>query len=324
MRTFKLAFFTLTFIFTIRLSDLPAQDTNYVKRYGNIVNLKTFIYNNGLDFQDKSSGLSYIPGLHSGVGIGVYCKYIPFDFSIRQEMSSLREDSRYHKVKTTDMQLKGYSKFFAGDIFIQKYTGFYTQEDFSYKYLYKDNDSLEFEPDLSIFQFEAVGKYIFNYERFTYKAGCTAYERQKISAGSFMAGASFHYLKINSDSRLISIDNSSFLKTSNFGLNCGYAYNFVFGKRSNFFVSALPGINISNPLSKTISREDITFSPSVHLKSAYWINFEDWSAGITGIYNIIHQTFNKDLTIFLHTHKFEILLIRRLCYKNLKKNEKDI
>ncbi|MBQ5452069.1 MAG: DUF4421 family protein [Bacteroidales bacterium] len=321
MGTYKLiSIVILTFFIAVKVA---AQDTNYVKKYNNLVNLKTFIYNNGLDFWDKGSGLNYIPGIHTGIGIGAYCKYLPFDFSIRQEVSPLGNSEHYHKRRTTDMLLKGYTKYFAGDISIQKYNGFYTQEAESYKDVWtrynQQDEEREYEPDLRVFQLEAVGQYIFNHERFSYKAGFTAYEEQKIPAGSFLAGASFHLLKIDSDSSLVRINNSSHLKASNFGINYGYAYNYTFGKRSCFFVSAIMSINVSNPLSKTVSYKDFTVSPSARLKSAYWLNFEHWSLGLTGIYNIIHQTFSKDCTIYLHSRKVELVLIRRLCYKTDKK-----
>lgn len=317
----RLSILILTFFSAAKIT---AQDTNYVKKYDNLVNLKTFIYNNGLDFWDKGSGLNYIPGIHTGIGIGAYCKYLPFDFSIRQEFSPINNTDHYHKQRTIDMLLKGYIKYFAGDISIQKYKGFYTEEAESYKDVYssrynRQDEEREFEPDLSVFQFEAVGKYIFNHEKFSYKAGFTAYESQKISAGSFMAGASFHLLKIDSDSSLIKVDNSSHLKTSNFGINCGYAYNYVFGKRSYVFMSATTGINISNPLSKSRYYQNYTISPAARLKAAYWLAFEHWTFGITGIYNFIHQTLSPDLTIYLHSRKIEIVLIRRLCYKTDKK-----
>jgi hypothetical protein len=321
MNTYNLYILILIFFFANRVT---AQDTNYVKKYNNLVNLKTFIYTNSLDFWDKGSGLNYIPGLHTGIGIGAYCKYLPFDFSIRQEVSPLSNADHYHKRRTTDMLLKGYTKYFVGDISIQKYNGFYTEEADSYKDVYRSRyspqeDGREYEPDLSVFQLEAVGEYIFNHEKFSYKAGFTAYEEQKISAGSFMTGASFHLLKIDSDSSLVRVDNSSHLKASNFGINQGYAYNYVFGKRSCLFISAIIGMNLSNPLSKSISYKDFTISPAARFKFAYWLNFDHWSLGLTGFYKIIHQTFSKDRTIYLHSRKVEILLIRRLCYKTNKK-----
>jgi len=301
---------------------LQAQDTNFVKKYNNLVNLKTFVYNNGLDFWNKGSGLNYIPGIHSGIGFGAYCKYLPFDFSIRQELSFLDNNRHYHKRKATDMQLKGYVGRFAGDIFIQNYQGFYTREASSYKYLYKggeeDEENLTFEPDLNVFQFEASGKYIFNHDKFSYKAGVTAYERQLKSAGSLIAGMSFHYLKINSDSSLVNINNSEYLSASNFGINGGYAYNYVFGKRSTLFCSTMMGVNLSNPLYKSVSYNDFKVSAAFRFQLAYWVNFDKWTLGLTSMYSIIHQTFTKNTTIFVHTRKMELLLIRRLCYKNGK------
>ncbi len=305
-------------LFSLQLSSIKAQDSNYVKKYDNMLSVKILSYYDGFDFKDKVSGLNYIPGLHTGVGTGFYFKYIPFDFSVRQEFSGLG-DAKYHKRKTTNMQLKGYSKYFAGDIFIQKYNGFYTSEVVSYKTKYKTLKELEYKPDLEIFLLDAVGKYIFNHEHFSYKAGFTAYERQLISSGSFMCGASLHLMKIKSDSTLVRINNSSDLKTCNFGVNTGYAYNFVFGKRSTLFSSILLGLNVSNLLKKAEDNPGLLLWPSCYFKGAYWLNFDKWSLGLTCVYNVIHHVFEEDVAVYINSRRVELLLIRRLFYKKKSK-----
>ncbi|MBR2199312.1 MAG: hypothetical protein IJ894_00970, partial [Bacteroidales bacterium] len=52
-------------------------------------------------------------------------KYFPFDVCYRQEVSPIGPDKNYNNVKSTDMQLRGYNRFFAGDIYIQRYSGCY-------------------------------------------------------------------------------------------------------------------------------------------------------------------------------------------------------
>lgn len=303
---------SLLFWLTALCGLASAQDSCYVQKYDNILNVKGILYNDGLTFRDKGSGLNYIPDLHSGVGIGVFCKYFPFDFSIRKEISLIGND-KFNKQKTTDMQLKGYTKFFAGDIFIQKYSGFYTSEDMKFSSKYNKFDELVFNPDLSVFQIDAVGKYIFNHDKFSYKAGFTAYDRQVISAGSFTAGASLNYLKISADSILVRVEDSKHIKACNIGLNAGYAYNLVFGKRSTWFVSGLAGLNASNLFSRLPSdANEIHLSPSLHIKSAYWLNYDKWSFGITYTDNLVHQTFDEKLTIYLNSRRIEMLVLRRL------------
>ena len=299
----------LALFFAIRVN---AQDTNYVSKYDNLLTLKTFVYNDGFGVEDKRTGLKYIPGFHSGIGIGFYFKYIPFDFSLRKEFSDIG-DSKYHKKTSTYMQLKGYSKLFAGDIFIQKYTGFYTGETKSYKVLQNPLSELEFNPDLSLFLLDAVGKYIFNHEKFSYKAGFTPYEKQLISAGSPIAGVTLHFMHVKSDSSLVYVNNSSDFQTLSLGINVGYAYNFVFGKRSTLFLSWLGGLNGSNLIHKNLNTKNFTLWPSIYVKGAYWMNFDKWSWGITAISNYTHQVFDKDIAVYMNSIKIDLVLVRRLC-----------
>ncbi|MBR4266624.1 MAG: DUF4421 family protein [Bacteroidales bacterium] len=313
---------TIFFVWIFNIYKSSAQDTNYVKKYGNILNVKVFTYNNVLEFKDKGSGLNYIPDLHSGIGVGFYCKYFPFDFTMRQEVSLIGND-KYHSTSVTDLQLKGYNKYFAGDIYIQNYTGFYTSDVISYKSKIKDLHESEYNPDMSVRLIEAVGKYIFNHEKFSYKAGFTSYEKQKISAGSATIGCALYYVSICADSSLVKLENHDNIQACNFGFNGGYSYNYVFGKRSTLFISGLLGLNSSNFIFKAKHDREMRISPALHIKAAYWQNFHNWSAGITCVYNLVHQTFDKDLTIFINSRRIEMMLIRRLWYPK-KQNKSNI
>lgn len=294
-----------------------AQDSNFVKKYDNVLSLKGFNYSDGFTFSNQATGLKYIPDNHSGIGLGVWFKYLPFDVFFRQEIN-ITPHKKYHNIRTTDMQLKGYCKFFVGDIYIQKYRGFYEKIGDGYI----DDDELEklpYKPDLSVFQFDMIGKYIFNHEQFSYKAGFTANERQLISAGSVTAGAALYFIKIRSDSLLISRQKCD-LRSCNIGVNVGYAYNFVFGKRSTLFASGMLGLNASASVLKHGQPNGINFSPTLHIKSAYWLNYTKWSYGITATYNIIHHTINDDFIMYIHTRRTEMMVIRRIGFKSRKTN----
>jgi hypothetical protein len=293
-----------------------AQDSNFVKKYDNLLSLKTFNYSDGFTFSNKATGLKYIPDNHSGIGLGVWFKYLPFDIFFRQEINIA--SSKYHNIRTTDMQLKGYCKFFVGDIYIQRYRGFYEKIGDGYV---NDNDleKLPYKPDLSVFQFDMIGKYIFNHEQFSYKAGFTANERQLISAGSVTVGAALYFIKIRSDSLLVARQKCD-LRSCNFGFNVGYAYNYVFGKRSTLFASGMLGINASASVLKNGLVNGVNLSPTLHIKLAYWLNYNKWSYGITATYNIIHHTINDDFIMYIHTRRAEMMVIRRIWCKSHKSN----
>ncbi len=289
-----------------------AQDTCYVKSYGNLFSVKSFLYNYDFAFQNHEKGYKYIPDRHSGIGVGVWCKYFPFDVCYRREISVGRND--YHSLKATDMQLRGYSKFFVGDIYVQKYSGFY--ENVKNRFQIKKpssqpSDEILYSPDITVQQFDMVGKYVFNHERFSYKAGFTANESQLKSAGSFTVGAALYLLKIKSDSLLVKRDEAD-MKSCNLGFNGGYAYNLVLGGRSLLFASGSVGINASNLFYHKKGVKDLGISPVLHLKGAYWLNFRKWSYGITGTFNIIHHTLDESTTLYVHTRRLEALVIRRL------------
>ncbi|MBR3711819.1 MAG: DUF4421 family protein [Bacteroidales bacterium] len=291
-----------------------AQNANYVKKYGHLLSVKSFLYNDEFTFRNKSTGLNYIPALHSGVGVGVWCKYFPFDVCYRQEVSPIGPDKNYNNVKSTDMQLRGYNRFFAGDIYIQRYSGFYESIEDRFHIKSREIGELPYNPDIKVSQFDMVGKYIFNNEEFSYKAGFTAGERQLISQGSATVGAALYYLRIRSDSLLLK-EQSCDLRSCNIGVNGGYAYNYVFGKHSTLFASGMIGLNASTSIFKGWVSDKIHLSPVFHFKGAYWLNYDKWSFGITTTYNIIHHSLGDEMTVYVHTRRTEVVVMRRIWMK---------
>ena len=291
-----------------------AQDPSCVKKYGNLLSLKSFLYNDEFTFRNKSTGLNYIPALHSGIGVGLWCKYFPFDVCYRQEVVPIGPEKNYNSVKSTDMQLRGYNRFFAGDIYIQRYSGFYESIEDRFHIKSREKAALPYNPDITVSQVDLVGKFIFNNEEFSYKAGFTAGERQLVSKGSATAGLALYYLRIRSDSLLLK-EQSCDLKSCNIGVNGGYAYNFVFGKHSTLFASGMVGLNASTSIFKEGISDHIHLSPVFHFKGAYWLNYDKWSFGITTTYNIIHHSLADQMTVYVHTRRTEVVVMRRIWVK---------
>ncbi|MCQ2976288.1 MAG: DUF4421 domain-containing protein [Bacteroidales bacterium] len=302
-------------IFLIILSSkslVLAQDTLYKKSYGNRMIAKTFCFGDNFNISDPELGLSYVPNSHSGVGIGVWTKYFPFDIAYRHEIS-FDSKNKYNKISATDMQLKAYCSFFAGDIYIQKYKGFI--ETYNDESLNPEEE--QYAPDLCVFQFGAVGHYIFNKDKYSYKAAFNANECQLQSAGSFVSGISLYCIKINSDSTLFK-GNIADLKSWSIGLNAGYAYNFVFKSKFIIGLLGIVGLNGSNYDFKKIIDKKAKLAPSCNIKMSFWYNFNSWSIGITNCSNFVNQKFVQNFSINQSTSKSEIILLRRLWYKKQK------
>ena len=290
-----------------------AQDTNYVASYGHRMSAKAFFFSDNFEMSSSDAGLNYIPQSHSGVGIGIWTKYFPFDISYRHEVA-FSGGFKYRKTGATDMQLKGYSRFFVGDIYIQHYTGFLeTEEDEIYK-VSEMTDSEKYQPDLSAFYFAAIGNYVFNHEQFSYNAGFNGSERQKISAGTPLAGLAIYNQRISSDSTMF-LGEKADLKSWSLGINGGYAYNFVIKSKFLIFLAGNVGINASGCNFGKIFSKEAKIAPAIHAKFAFWYNMKHWSIGLTGTGNNLKESFGSNIGITQNSSKTELIFVRRFCYK---------
>ena len=298
----------------LSIATAHAQDTTYVHKYGHRFAAKAFTFNDNFSMSDSKSGLNYVPHSHSGIGIGIWTKYFPFDIAYRHEVSFAGGEKKYKKTGATDMHLKGYCRFFAGDIYIQHYTGFLESESDNFD---RDKEKWEtgtFDPDLSSFYFAAVGDYIFNHERFSYNAGFNASQQQKISAGSALAGLALYNQRISSDSTLF-LGEKANLESWSMGVNGGYAYNFVVRTKFLFFIAVNAGINASNSRFNNMFGKGTKIAPSIHGKIALWYNMKNSSLGVTATGSNIRQVFDRRLNMFQNSSKSELIFVRRFWYK---------
>lgn len=139
--------------------------------------------------------------------------------------------------------------------FIQYYDGFYLdnpdQIDPSGELAKSD---LRLRPDISSFSIFSNLAYCFSPERFSYRAALWQLDRQKKSAGSFVAGASYHLNLMLSDSSIGMIPEKAqqyfepgrrlvSQRLSNFTVHGGYIHTFVLQKFWFITLYFLPGIS---------------------------------------------------------------------------------
>ena len=97
--------------------------------------------------------------------------------------------------------------------------------------------------------------YTFNFRHFSYDAPFYQLYRQKLSAGSWLAGFSFQGGKLNTTDDLPEGHLTAAISANHVGLGGGYAYNFVVGKHWLFHASATPSLIVWSGDKITINGE---------------------------------------------------------------------
>lgn len=135
-----------------------------------------------------------MPNNPPNIGLGFSMNNTIVNVSYGQGFNFMR-DKEKGKTKALDLQIHNYGKKFTFDVFIQRYRGFYAEDE--------SGNVLALYPDLKIRQYGAYGQYIFNNKKFSYRAAFNQNEKQLKSAGSFLIGGGVYFSKIESDSSFV-------------------------------------------------------------------------------------------------------------------------
>jgi hypothetical protein len=289
-------------------------DSMYICKYEQKLTIKGFIYSNYLKLSTGittgTKEVNYIPNNPMDAGIGLNCKKLPFEISFGYNIG-VKEDENYLKTKYFDLQLHKYAQMYVADVFIQQYKG-----------LYIDDPKLSVEEsncfDLSILHAGLVGQYLFNGKKFSYQAAFNQSEKQLKSAGSLLVGAGLYYFRINSDSSFV-IRNENNIQSFQWGINAGYAYNWVIKKHWIACGSLTAGVNLGNDNIKSFFNNYLYVNPTLLTRTSVFYNSENWSLGISFIINMMTLMYSKDPEVDLSGGRCDITYVQRI---NLKKDKK--
>lgn len=308
--------FTGSVLFVYLTLDCSAQiDSSFIEVFDQNLILKAFTYNNILNLtisEPKPIGeINYKSNNPINVGIGISHPKIPVDISIGYHIGS-RLDDQYLKTKSLDLQLHKYGRRYVTDIFIQHYQGFYIEDD-------KDIDNAN-RPDLSILELGISGQYIFNGQKFSYRAAFNQNEKQLKSSGSFLLGSGIYLFNIGLDSLTV-YSNKKAIKSYQFGLNIGYSYNWVFNKHFLANGSLTFGANIGNENMKAFFNDQLYVTPLSLVRLSFIYSKKNWFLGISGVVNTVTLVYTKDSEIDLDFGRLNITYTRKF---DLKKKRNTI
>ena len=242
-------------------------DTVYIDSYKN--QLTTRIYASKKYTQlkirdiDKGATLNYNPNDRTNLGFGA--TYGAFTLNIGINFPFINhDDDEFGKTDYLDLQSHILFRKLAAEVYYSTTKGYYISNPDKILSGYKDSDKYPQRRDFLSIDLGATAYYIFNHQRFSYRAAFNQDERQKKSAGSFLAGAAVFNTAFQGDSVLIpyNVDPADFfgsvrLKRSRFAnasICGGYAYNLIFLKRVFITASLIAGPGIG--YTKIYTEED--------------------------------------------------------------------
>jgi Domain of unknown function (DUF4421) len=200
-----------------------------------------------------SNNFRYQPNTSVNIGIGVSYKILTINLGYG--LSFLRSDLLKGKTKYLDLHSNIYPRKWTIDLFGQFYKGYFL----SPKGLAaSDPQSYYTRPDLRINLMGVAAYHLLNSSQFSYRAAFLQNEKQKKSAGTFLAGAELYYGIITADSSLVpgaisGLPGQSGVRSVRFikiGPGAGYAYTFVIEK--DFFLTG----SLTGNLSLDYSRQN--------------------------------------------------------------------
>jgi hypothetical protein len=198
--------------------------------------------NFGLEKRDRSELLTFKPNNSYSFGVGAYLfelgAELTFSIPIDEKSKAL-----YGESDARDVQLNLLGKKWGGDVFYQKYSGFYLTD--------RENPVISGVPfpqreDIISRNFGVTGNYVFQNRKFSFRSAYNFSERQLQSKGSFLAFATLTSFKMSADSSILTPTQEAVfgnkvsftkLKYTTFSIAPGYTYSLIF--KSFFFNGTL-------------------------------------------------------------------------------------
>jgi hypothetical protein len=303
------------------MQDALEDSVGYFEDYSNLLALRIYTNTkwNTLNIIKEDQKLSLVPNSPTSLGVGFnYKEYgLAVAFGLPKSASS---NEKYGKTNRLDLQMNMYSPKIGFDGFAQLYKGYYNTnpEDF----MEWENDALPQLPDMRVISIGLNVFYLFNSDRFSYKAAFVRNQVQLKSAGSFTAGIFGNYDLAETDNGFIpheypdSIASNFDLKSFNtlaLGITVGYLYTWVISKHFFINIGLTPGFgNQRIQLGDVKGEKSVKNTPAAQLAARAAIGYESkyFYFGISAM--TIWRNFKyKGYDLDLSTEQFKVFFGKR-------------
>ena len=236
-------------------------DTNYIDVLPMTLSTRVYLSRKFTQYEirDHNIGekLVYMPNKKLVAGIGFNYGLLGLNVGIGMLFfNQNQDDEKYGETNYLDLQAHWYLRKISIDLMLNRYQGYYLSNPHEMILGWPSDDTLPKRRDMITISTGINVQYLFNYKKFSYNAGFVQTEWQKKSAGSFILGGQFYYVKVRGDSTLIPddiryenfFDGFHFRRSDSYslGANIGYAHTFVIISRIFFSISLTGGASLAN------------------------------------------------------------------------------
>ena len=313
-------------------------DTSYIKSYRDVFTLRLLTSNkkSSFDVSDETNGntIEYEPNSSLNLGFGFTYKWFGLNLAFNFPFIN-NDDDIFGKTKRFDLQTSIFSRKYVVDLFFQYYKGYYVANPTIIDPGWLPGDPYPIRSDIRSTSLGGTFNYIFKHNKFSYRAAFNFNERQKKSAGSFLAGGGVLIYNLLSDSGLVpkqlfpdsveAINIDGVKINSLYGLG-GYAHTFVI--RNWYFTLSLglgPGLSstktklTNNDFKKVRSR----FSVITEFRGSVGYNSDVFYAGLSWYTGAFAIDSSNDILITYSLSRLNFYVgyrFYKLFNKTIKKN----
>lgn len=221
-------------------------------------------------------------------GVGVYLFELGLELTFAVPVDE-KDKLIYGESDASDLQLNIIGKKWGGDVYIQKYSGFYIDD--------KDIDIPIGTPydqrgDIDTRNFGAAINYTFNNKKFSFRSAYNFADRQLRSAGSFLLFGSLNSFKVSADSAILGSDHetdfgeAAYVKkvtSTSLSIAPGYTYSLIY---KGFFLNGTLAIGPAHnwlfyESEDGSTKNDIRFNAYVAARIGLGYNGERFFGGVT-------------------------------------------
>ncbi len=235
-----------------------AEKRRYIRDFVQWRTGRVFLATRNLGFELRSRSLrqSYIqfqPSSNLVMGLAGYYRRLGLEIGFKLPTSDSRS-AKFGNSRIMDWSTTFYTNRLGADVFFQRYHGFYVRNGYEVDQKWRTGNPYPRYPDLTAFNLGGNVYYIFNHNRFSYRAAFTQMEEQVRSAGSFLLMATGTITNFANNAqpfipvhRLPGYNNNDFRygRFYNLALAPGYGYTFV-RDRLYASVSLFMGVGIQD------------------------------------------------------------------------------
>jgi len=240
----------------IEMGETVKYDTNYIAIYKDEITTRLFLARkqNHYNLSDRllQPWIKYKTNDNLLLGIGYTYSFLTLNLAMKMPFINA-DDDIYGKSKYIDLQTHAIFSSWIVDLYLQWNRGYYLSNPDD---VYEDYSLQGQRPLRGDMRSNLVGinlQYLFNSDRYSYKASFFQNEFQRKSAGSTILGIEAYWMLALTDSATVAgnIPPGGFLNDRPFdqadllnaGLNGGYAYTFVWKKSLYFSLSSTIGLS---------------------------------------------------------------------------------